>query len=125
MGELPLTFDLPGNSKVSEFVYRVPYDSFGDKTENESEMDLWDLSPGAKVQVTQGSGEGFKGEVMQFKNDMYWTIELPCQRQHSEAFGKKKKLYTLGVWWIKTATKGLWPKLPVCEYWKKFEELER
>jgi len=50
---------------------------------------------------------------MQFKNDMYWTIELPCQRQHSEAFGKKKKLYTLGVWWIETATKGLWPKLPV------------
>jgi len=111
--ELPLKFDLPENAKVSEFVYRVPYDSYGDKTEDESEMVLWNLSPGAKVQVTQGSGEGFKGEVIRFKNNMYWQIELPCQRQHSENFGKKKKMYTLGVWWIETATKGLWPKLPV------------
>jgi len=111
--EFPMKLDLPENAKVSEFVYRVPYDSYGRKTRHEDEMVLWDLSPGAKVQVTQGSGEGFKGEVIRFKNDMYWQIELPCQRQHSVNFGKKKKMYTLGVWWIETATKGLCEYLPV------------
>merc|ERR1711941_65756 len=121
--QMPIKLDLPKNSKVGEYVYRVPYDSDGDRTEDESEMILWDLTPGTRVRVTDGPGKGFEGLVFDFRNDCYWSISLPNQRQGSSEFGKGKKLYSVGIWWVETATKGLWPKLPVVntgKYLKKW-----
>jgi len=105
--------DIASDVKVKRHVFRVPYDSDGNLTEDEVKMVLWDLSPGAKVKVTQGPGKSFEGTVRALTDDMYYPVSLPIQRQGSEKFGTGSRKYALGVWWIETCTKGLWPKLPI------------
>merc|ERR1719219_1788215 len=107
---LPLKLNLPANVEVEEDVFRVPYDSDGCLTEDPEKMVLWNLKPGAKVKVTAGSGEGFKG-IIKMKGNFSYEISLPCQRQQAADFGKKLKTYCLGIWWIETCASGLWPKL--------------
>jgi len=110
--KVPIRPAYPKEGRVKRNVWKVPYDRKGNKTDDESEMVLWDLNDGAKVKVTAGPGKGFVGTITCFEN-LRWRIRLPTQRQGSDDFGKKKKNYNLGYWWVETCVKGLWPKLPV------------
>jgi len=109
---VPLQYDIAPDSQLSEHVFKVPYDSEGNLTEDEDEMVVWDLRRGAEVKVTDGPGESFEGRLQEIKDELYYPVRLPNQRQGKD-LGKGKKNYALGVWWIETATKGLWPKLPI------------
>jgi len=122
---LPLKLDLPPNTVVEEDVFRVPYDSEGCLTKDPEKMVLWNLKPFSKVKVTDGSGKGFHGIVIN-KVEWAYIIRLPCQRQNSKELGKTLKNYSLGKWWIETCAKGLWPKLPVVNMGRSLKlQLER
>jgi len=109
---IPIQYEPAPGSQLAENVFKVPYDSEGNLTEDEDEMVVWDLRKGAKVKVTDGPGESFEGTLEGIKEKLFYRIRLPNQRQGKD-LGKGEKLYSLGLWWIETATKGLCPKLPV------------
>merc|ERR1719168_100930 len=109
---IPIQYEPAPDSQLAENVFKVPYNSEGNLTEDEDEMVVWDLRKGAKVKVTDGPGESFEGTIEELKEKLFYRVRLPNQRQGKD-LGKGEKLYSLGVWWIETATKGLCPKLPV------------
>lgn len=97
----------------SKCILKVPYDKNGKLTQNPAKFTEWDLSKGARVKVTIGPGKGYVGTVVQRNAEGHINIRLPCQREGSEDQGKTWVLYTLGLWWLETATKGTANLLPV------------
>jgi len=75
---------------------------------------------GACVCFFDGAGVGFEGNV-KAKYGVHYVINLPCQYQKKDRFGKGIKGYTLGAWWVETAVNGLWPKLPVVNVTAKLQ----
>lgn len=108
----PYKPNVPEESIVKPLCYKVPYDSNGKLTKNQSKMIVWDLNPGTKHRLTDGPGEGFEGTIRNIENG-HFKVMLPIQRQKSPEFGTGKRAYTLGNWWIQTAVNGGWPKLPM------------
>lgn len=104
--------NIPKEKKAGKDRFLVPYDRDGNLTEDPSEMIVWDLRVGKRMKVTAGAGVGFEGNV-KAKYGVHYVINLPCQYQKKDRFGKGIKGYTMGAWWVQTAVNGLWPKLPV------------
>lgn len=109
---------IPKDKRIGKERFLVPYDSDGNLTDDPSQMIIWDLRKGQKVRPTMGKGAeaGFEGTITARYGE-HFVCSLPCQYQKKDRFGKSMKGYTLGAWWVDTAVKGLWPKLPVvnCE----------
>jgi len=106
--------DVSPDCIIADHVYRVPYNKKGYLTKKKSEMVVWDLRPKSKIIVVEGPGKGFLGYMNGVKEDLHYTVCTPKQREGSAYHGKGIVAYTLGSWWIETATKGLWSHLPVC-----------
>lgn len=106
--------NIPSEYKAGKDRFLVPYDTDGHLTDDPAKMIIWDLRIGKKVKPTDGAGfrANFEGTVAA-KYGVHYVINLPCQYQKKDRFGKSIKGYTLGAWWIHTAVHGLWPKLPV------------
>jgi NAD-dependent SIR2 family protein deacetylase len=106
------------NMNNEKCILRVPYDKNGKLIKNDPESKeatttTWDLSKGAKVKVTMGPGKNYVGSVIGRNVEGHIQIRLPFQRQGHPERGKKWQLYTLGSWWLETATKGTADILPV------------
>jgi len=104
--------DIPKEAIIEDYVYRVPYDSEGKLTTDPNEMIIWDIRKGQKVIMAIGSGKGFEGTVNGFyPNTPHIAIQTLRQYQDKN-FGKQKRTYYMGNWWIETITKGLWHTIP-------------
>lgn len=114
------TLNIPKEKKAGKDRFLVPYDRDGNLTEDPSEMIVWDLRVGKRMKVTAGAGVGFEGNV-KAKYGVHYVINLPCQYQKKDRFGKGIKGYTMGAWWVQTAVNGLWPKLPVVNVTPKLQ----
>lgn len=108
----PYKPSIPKEAIVSQLCYKVPYNRYGKLTKDKSRMIVWDLNPGTKHRLTDGPGEGFEGTIRNIENG-HFKVVLPIQRQKSPEFGTGSRAYTLGSFWIETAVRGGWPKLPM------------
>jgi len=105
--------DVPNDAQIAEWVFKVPYDAEGKLTTNPDEMIIWDLRKGKQILIAAGAGKGFEGTITGFyPNTPHLAVQTLRQYQ-GESFGKEKKTYYLGNWWIETITKGLWHAIPM------------
>lgn len=119
------------SAQVKPDIFLVPYTSKGRLSEHTEtteerrrsrlshrrrasrEFCTWDLTPGARIRVTQGPGKGFEGRVLGKNADGHYRIELPVIREGSINHGKGSCIYLLGSWWVQTATHGKAAMLPI------------
>eukprot|EP00494_Astrolonche_serrata_P006913 UN06938 len=104
---------IPKSAQVREHCFRVPYDKKGNRTKKKSEMIIWNLTRGAAIKVTDGPGKGFEGTMGGTYPPCHYRVYTPKQRQGHKMFGKGNVCYKMGAWWVETAVRGGWPKLPV------------
>lgn len=102
--------DILSDAKVGPDQFRIPYDAEG-KLSKDTHT-IWDLRVGQKIIVCTGPGEGFRGKMNARTRDHY-LVTTPMIREGHKRHGQGFCKYALGTWWIETATKGLWPILPI------------
>ena len=119
------------STQIKPDIFMVPYTSTGRLSEHTEtseerrrsrlshrrrasrEFCSWNLTPGAKIRVTQGPGKGFEGRVLGKNAEGHYRIELPVIREGSVNHGKGLCIYLLGSWWVQTATHGKAAMLPI------------
>jgi len=103
------TPDIPEGAEIAPHRYRVPYDKYGQLSD---EYTIWDLRPNQKIRICTGPGEGFEGVMNTKTRRDFYLVTCPMMREGASNHGKGLVKYALGTWWIETATKGLWKTLP-------------
>lgn len=103
--------DVPAGAKIGPNQFRVPYDAEGKLSEDTHT--IWDLREGQKMVVCAGPGEGFSGKMNSKTRKDHYVVTTAVMREGSDMHGKGFCKYALGTWWVETATKGLWPSLPI------------
>ena len=117
--QIPVTTNLytptipPPSQTSNPNIFRVPYDPKTGKKSSSSSC-LWNLSPGAKIKLTDGPGKGFVGVVRAVPSCAtgHYSVEFPNTRE-GPGLGMGKHLYCLGSWWTESCAKGEAPMLPV------------
>jgi len=107
----PYEPDIPADAIIGPHQFRVPYDTDG-KLSAEVHT-IWDLRKDQKMVVCAGPGEGFRGKMCEKDRHDHYCVTAPVMREGSKNHGKGFCKYALGSWWIESATKGLWPVLPI------------
>jgi len=104
--------DIPEGVQIEEYVFKVPYNADGELTTNPDDMIIWDLRQGKKVVIAIGSGKGFEGTINGFYPETPHLAIATLRQYQDKNFGKQKRTYYMGNWWIETITKGLWHTIP-------------
>jgi len=105
--------DVPEDAQIEEWIFKVPYDSEGKLTTDPDEMIIWDLRKGKKIVINAGAGKGFEGTITGFYPKTPHLAVATLRQYQNESFGKEKKKYYMGNWWVETITKGLWHVMPM------------
>jgi len=103
--------DIPAGAQIGPHQFRVPYDTEGNLS-NDTHT-IWDLREGQKMVVCAGPGEGFSGKMNAETGRDHYVVTTAVIREGDKNHGKGFCKYALGSWWVETATKGLWPTLPI------------
>lgn len=105
---------IPKECRIKEHVFRVPYDKNGNLTDKKKDWIVWDLTRGATIKVTGGCGKDFKGQIGGVFHPCHYKVHTPKQREtNKKMHGKGSVCYKMGAWWVETAVRGGWNKLPV------------